>query len=155
MEHSYIGNTYVNALESLILSNPQSVVWGGDYADNDKGYKSNVYMRCHDKLKVTPPSDVGSIKSANFVVNHTKKTFVDKSKTPKDNWGMRIHPLPLLTVEGNGRGGGDYFSDTLDANPTENEKLIGTWARDVISVEFKAPKGYKELKFGLVEEEEA
>jgi hypothetical protein len=37
-----------------------------------------------------------------------------------------MHPLPLLTAEGNGRGGGDIE----DAPP-----VIGSWARDVISVE--------------------
>jgi hypothetical protein len=45
--------------------------------------------------------------------------------------------LPLLTAEGNGRGGGDYRG--------ENENLIGSWARDIISVEMEIPDGYDEL----------
>ena len=34
MEHSYIGNSFVSAFESLIKNKPQRVVWAGDYADD-------------------------------------------------------------------------------------------------------------------------
>ena len=148
MEHSWCGNKYVNALEILILANPQRVVWAGGYADEDKGYKSNLFGRCDDKKKVNPPN-TDEVISAKYVVNHTKKVFVDKSKISRDNWNMRIHPLPLLTVEGNGRGGGDYHFD--EEKPTESEKMIGAWARDLISIEYEKPKGFKELEFDLVD----
>ena len=37
-----------------------------------------------------------------------KKEFVNKDTMPNnDDW--LVHPLPLLTCEGNGRGGGDYW----------------------------------------------
>ena len=52
------------------------------------------------------------------------------------NWGAKIHPLPLLTCEGNGRGGGDFSG--------ENE-FVGSWARDVVSIEFDAPEGFTEI----------
>ena len=39
---------------------------------------------------------------------------------------------------GNGRGGGDYYG--------ENEELVGTWARDVISIEKDKPNGYDEFE---------
>ena len=70
--------------------------------------------------------------------------YVDKNKVPKDasNWGWKLHPLPLLTCEGNGRGGGDFHG---------SNELIGTWARDVISVAAKKPKGFKELIFDVTE----
>ena len=54
MEHSYIGNNFVSAFESLIQDNPQRVVWAGDYADECKQRKSNIYDRCKDSLKVIP-----------------------------------------------------------------------------------------------------
>ena len=44
---------------------------------------------------------------------------------------MDLHPLSLLTAEGNGRGGGDYNGPNMD--------MVGTWARDVISMENEAP----------------
>jgi hypothetical protein len=53
---------------------------------------------------------------------------------------MKYHPLPLLTCEGNGRGGGDYRGDS---------PLIGSWARDIISVEEVKPEGFEELAFNL------
>ncbi len=90
--------------------------------------------------------------TAKYLVNHDKKEFVDKTKTPKDNDGWAVHPLPLLTCEGNGRGGGDFY-----INPEKkqgNVKLIGTWARDrigVVSKKSDIPKGYKEIIFDLVE----
>ena len=54
-----------------------------------------------------------------------------------------INPLPLLTALGNGRGGGDYSG-------TDEDK-VGIWARDVLSVEFNIPKGFKEFKVNFRE----
>jgi len=82
---------------------------------------------------------------AKYLVNHDKQEFVDKTKVPKDKEGWQIHPLPLLTCEGNGRGGGDFRGEN---------KLIGVWARNRISVVSKKsdiPKGFKELIFDVVE----
>ena len=42
-----------------------------------------------------------------------KKQFFDLWSVPYVG-GMRVHPLPLLTADGNGRGGGDYYC--LDMN---------------------------------------
>jgi hypothetical protein len=80
-----------------------------------------------------------------YLINHDKKQFVDKSKTPKDADGWQIHPLPLLTCEGNGRGGGDFRGES---------DLIGMWARNRISVATKKsdiPKGFEELIFDIKE----
>jgi len=68
--------------------------------------------------------------------------YVDKNKVPKDKEGWRIHPLPLLTCEGNGRGGGDYHGE--DPN-----HLIGRWARKRIMVQKTLPKNMKEIIFDL------
>jgi hypothetical protein len=142
MEHSYLGNNFVGSFESLILNNPERVIWAGDYADNCSQRKTNVYNRCKDNLKVNPST---GIFTARYVINHSKKTFVDKNKVPKDksNFNMKLHPLPLLTADGCGRGGGDFRGE----NP-----LIGTWARDIISVSSKKPFGFKELIFNVTEE---
>lgn len=35
MEHSYVGNDFVSAFETLIAHKPKYVVWAGDYADNE------------------------------------------------------------------------------------------------------------------------
>jgi len=142
MEHSWVGNDFVGTFESQIKNNPQRVVWAGDYAEPCEGRKNNLYKRCEDKTKVNPTEKVSFIESR-FIVNHTKKTFVDKQAIP-DKEGWKIHPLPLLTCEGNGLGGGDFGGEG-------NRKLVGSWARDVISVESKKPKGFKAVKFNLFE----
>lgn len=139
MEHSWVENPFVGAFETLIFNNPQRVVWGGDYAEPCKGRKTNISDRCLEKLKVKPNLE----KTGNYIVNHSKNIFVDKRKVI-NNDGWKIHPLPLLTCEGNGQGGGDFFGE--DPN-----NLIGSWSRDLISVETKRPKDFTELLFDLVE----
>lgn len=145
MEHSYIDNTFVEAFETLIEGNPQRVVWAGDYADEDKGMATNVYSRCKDSLLASPSGKVKA--SSKFIINHSKKQFVDKDRVPEmsADWadGMKIHPLPLLTCEGNGRGGGDFRG--------EEKNLVGAWARDVISIDKVVPDGFNEITFDLDE----
>ena len=148
MEHSWAKNPFVRAFENLIHKNPQHVVWGGDYAEQCKGRKSNVYDRCKESLEVKPETTLTD-KDTRFVINHTKKMYVDKTIVPKDNDGWQIHPLPLLTCEGNGMGGGDFRINR--ETQQGNVSLIGTWARDLISVDSEKPNGYNELVFDLVE----
>lgn len=95
------------------------------------------------------PSVLPTMSSYPWLVNHDKGLVVDKRKVPKDSGGWRIHPLPLLTVEGNGRGGGDFREDR-EGNQG-NFKLIGSWARDRISLSKTLPKGFTKLDFNIVE----
>lgn len=60
-----------------------------------------------------------------WLINDDKKLFIDLWDLPCVD-GYRVHPLPLLTAEGNGRGGGDYSG--LDM------ALVGSWSRDFIRV---------------------
>jgi hypothetical protein len=149
MEHSWLTNNFVRAFESLIFKNPQRVIWGGDYADPCSGRKTNTYDRCNEKNKVRPTTTLTD-KDCRFVINHSKKLFVDTTKVPKitakwaDGEDYRIHPLPLLTSNGNGQGGGDFRGE--DPN-----KLVGSWARHLVSVDDTAPLGYKEIEFNLIE----
>jgi hypothetical protein len=144
MEHSWMKNPFVKAFENLIVDNPQRVVWAGDYADEeavqtcvtDRGTIENVnlYFLCEDNTKVKPKK---GRKTHRYVINHSKKEFVDKDNCPKDSDGWQIHPLPLLTCEGNGRGGGDFRG---------SNDYVGLWARDIISVGSSVPDGFEEIK---------
>jgi len=147
MEHSYIGNDVVEEVELLLAEGgawyKTRLVWAGDYADPEPGTKENLYdiygentrkpMKMCSKLKDIECTEL------RYIVNHTKKEFVDKDRVIKackeDDY--KIHPLPLLTEEGNGQGGGDY-------RKTEDKRL-GTWARNVISMEKNLPEGYTEI----------
>ena len=144
MEHSWLGNKFVGAVESVLLKNPQIVVWAGDYAEPCNKGGANVYTRCKDdETRVSPKDVLPQSVRASFIVNHTTKEFIDKRKVPSIK-GWRIHPLSLMTCEGNKSGGGDFYGD--DPN-----KLVGSWARNLISIERKQPEGYKEVFFNLVE----
>jgi hypothetical protein len=137
MEHSWIPNNFVRAFESLILNNPKRVVWAGDYADPVMEETVNTFDLCEDLNKVKPKQKV-KLSESRYIVNHTKLEYVDKQAVG-NNDGWRIHPLPLLTCEGNGRGGGDYEGG-------HGEEYVGTWARDVISVQGNKPDGYTQIK---------
>lgn len=102
-----------------------------------------------------------------FILNWDKREFVSKRRVPRAHYGserpLAIHPLPLLTVEGNGRGGGDFHCDSADfaeggylsdrCGPRGNFALIGRWARDHISVSAHRPQGdeWAEIHFDLIE----
>ena len=135
MEHSYIGNEFVGVIENAILRNPSIVVWAGDYAED------KIYSACTESTEITSPAIV--VEEC-YIVNHTKKQFVDKSKVKADKYGWKIHHLPLLTCEGNGEGGGDFFGK-------DPKGLVGSWARDLISIESVKPEKFKEIVFNLKE----
>jgi hypothetical protein len=164
MEHSWIGNNFVGVVERLIAEGGSwfgtHIVWAGDYADTelDDGdmtdvnlydmFSKNLYdMFGENKIN---PKFKGRKPNYRYVINMDTKQFVDKKKVPVSNtWtnpktGKKvthhIHPLPLLTCEGNGRGGGDYWGE---------EEIVGSWARNRVTVSTKKPIGYEEIAFNL------
>ena len=164
MEHSWMRNDFVNTFEKLLSPRGQfakkRIVWAGDYADGEAGltYQNqegrpqevNLYELCEDNNQIEPKKVNRS--RYQFIFNHTTKQFVDKTKVPVTDywtdkngkkWPFTIHPLPLLTCEGNGRGGGDFRGD--------EKGQVGVWARHSISVGNKVPKGYTEFIFDLTE----
>lgn len=154
MEHSWLTNKMMLCVERLLTPGGEwhktPIVWAGDYADPIVGER-NYFDLCtegvdgeHVGQKLIPkPLTKKEAKEFQFIVNHTKKEFVDKAKVPSiDGW--QIHPLSLLTAQGNGRGGGDFRND--------KNKFVGRWATDIISVEKEVPKGYKEIKPNFVED---
>jgi hypothetical protein len=138
-EHSYIGNPFVSTFEHFLTPEgmfyKSRVVWAGDYANNEEGSDKNLNSIINDypekSFHVITNQQMKTTEDYRYIINHTKKQYVDKKKN-------KYHPLPLLTAEGNGRGGGDYYG--ID------EKKIGSWARDVISSEKEKPEDYEELE---------
>lgn len=136
MEHSYIGNHFVEAVEQLLMPtgawHKASIVWAGDYADHEAGAEENLYTLAETELK---PESKPRPLEFHYLVNYTKREVVDLNTIEKDEdeYGFRIHPLPLLTCEGNGRGGGDFHGQ---------DARIGTWARDSIGIEEGIPEGF-------------
>jgi hypothetical protein len=171
MEHSWVGNGFVNVVEELISEggawHGDRIVWAGDYADPEprktKRYKDKYDGKMKTRklnlwdlidkdvdpaMKIQPAG--GTIKNFKYLVNLDTKEFVDYSKIPLsdvveedgEEWPFIINPLPLLTCEGNGRGGGDFHKE---------HSLVGKWARQRVVTTNTKPEGYKEIKFNLYE----
>ena len=128
-EHSYIGNNFMKVVENVIgpsgMFYRSRIVWAGDYADKEPDSEKNLNSMCEAKDPFEYKFEYkGPLVSYPYIVNHTKKVYVKKNQ-------HGLHPLSILTAEGNGRGGGDYDGP--------NREMVGTWARDVISMENEAP----------------
>ena len=142
MEHSYQEEPFMNAIEHILsvygMFYKSRIVWAGDYSTHEEYDEytkktQNLYNIAHEEHPINKKKrlELTTLKSLPYIVNHSKKVFVDKTKENE------IHPLPLLVSEGNGQGGGDYYG--------KNEELCGTWSRDIISMESIIPEGYTEL----------
>lgn len=146
MEHSYLKNKMMLCVEALLIEGGEwhktPIVWAGDYSDPVRN-ELNYYNMCdstdegeHVARELIPtPLTAKQANEFRFIVNHTKGQFVDKKKV-KSVDGYKIHPLSLLTSSGNGRGGGDLRGEN---------KAVGNWAGDIISIEKEIPEGFYEI----------
>lgn len=153
MEHSYIGNSLMNAIEGLLIPGgpwyKSRIVWAGDYADAEcepgmvgDEERPNLYSSMRKEGKKISPPGLSVHPAYHYLTNHTQHTVVDLNTIEPDAYGFRVHPLALLTAEGNGRGGGDFRGDATH---------VGTWARDVIALEDHIPEGYTLQRIPFVE----
>lgn len=138
MEHSYIGNNFVETICSEILEHPMRVAWVGDYADDvvdENKYKDIPNIKRFLEIErdesdvYNKPNEVeDNVSSINYyILNHTKKEYICMYVYTFEN-NTNIHPLPLLTSIGNGEGGGDYHGTS--------EELCGNWCGDVIECNY-------------------
>ena len=168
MEHSWWDVELPNAVAEKLYREPAYLWWMGDYAvDKYRGEDGNYYpypdadpvLLCAYNAAhgedaapeiVTSP-DVFKL-DGRVLCNHTRRIFLDcdeyhtalKGLGEWAEYGWVVHPLPLLTAVGNGKGGGDYFADS-------DKESVGSWAGDVISVENEAPEGYAEVAYSFYE----
>jgi hypothetical protein len=84
-------------------------------------------------ISSTPISDGPDL---NYIINLDKEEFVDLRNCPSDQDDWVIHPLPLLTCSGNGRGGGDFRGDN---------DYVGFWAGDRIASSPEKPENFTEI----------
>lgn len=151
MEHSYIGNSFTETVLKQLLNKPARLAWVGDYAEpedveNELAEKF-IKIENNDEPYRKKPKKVGAMENSAMLVfiNHSKKEYIDITyyilKNGADRYGCIIHPIPLLTAIGNGKGGGDYRG--------KNEDIVGRWACDVIEartwIDTTKYKDYKEI----------
>lgn len=147
-EHSWMRNDFCNGVIEQIWDHPARVAWVGDYACEDYdfdfrgGYTKRIYEYAWQGRDIEVAFDrMPHVHMAGYLVNHTKGVYLDVAKYVKASifmpkWGGHewwcIHPLPLLTCIGNGRGGGDYHGTNMDK--------VGSWAMDVIEYTLDADR---------------
>lgn len=143
MEHSYIGNSFVNVVCNYIVDNAVKLWWCGDYAkaedfENEKEFKriyDYAWKDEEDKEEGTtipePNTDFDWSKQWYFV-NETKKEFVKMPVVKNEEYDWTYNCVSLLTAAGNGRGGGDYWREDM-------QSVVGCWAGDVVYLTLKKP----------------
>lgn len=175
MEHSYIGNNFVNAVYSLIWRQPKVIAWIGDYSfpysDNkDEPYEQklplDVFSQLYDavmdarkgqgdvqKIHPAPLENNTENVKGRYLINHSQRQYIDMGEYAEaQSWfdgnpwdPWCIDPLPLLTACGNGRGGGDYH----DCYPDYDK--VGTWALNLLEYNDSFPETYEKVTFGFTE----
>ena len=84
-----------------------------------------------------------------YLLNFTKKEFVDLTKLPVNKGGYIVHPMPILLAGGNGQGGGDY-----DPVNDHDSKYVGSWVGSVIGYVLskdEIPNDFMEIEPGFKE----
>lgn len=136
-DHASQDSLYTVAMKVKLFHKPHLVVWAGDYADPEPGTEKCLYESAR-RGKLEYGKVIRRAQKLyprmHYLVNHTKQVYFDYKLIEPDTLGIRLDPLPILTNESNGRGGGDYFGD--------NKEQAGIWARDLISIEETIPEGY-------------
>lgn len=169
-EFSWVGNSLSDFIASRLFKNKGRVAWVGDYAkmrdsdDNDTVVK-NINFLCRNGILT-----IGKVNKlyhsawdidlsnkwqvadfdfkGKFILNHDKRQFLDCDKylqNSKDKDGWILSPLAMLTAIGNGKGGGDFFSD--DAEMMDN---IGIWAWHKLEIVDYKPT-WREVEFKFIE----
>lgn len=163
MEHSYLDNTYLRAVEQTILNNSSRVVWVGDYAPDvfDQSgqltLSHNEFMRIYKfcwtddgkegnfnvKIDVGEFDEYCKFYENKYLINHTRHEFIDYTNyisqyILKDRYIP--NPLSLLTNIGNGQGGGDYWGSFNDYVMN-----AGYWTYDELEISSNYPEKYTEL----------
>ena len=183
MEHSYIGNSVMNAVFGKIKDHPLRIAWIGDYSDEQAGDEyehklmrtafmriyDTVYGDDRDKHLIQPdpmPFDLTS--TGWYLVNHTRRQYItmdayiarNKWKESWKDWKTgKVEEYdmcinPLSLLTACGNDRG--CGDYHAGYPDYNK--VGTWAFDQIELTRKKPVKYQEVMYSFTEqykEEEA
>ena len=143
MEHSYVGNNFVNVVANEIVENPAQLYWLGDYAEASDFSSPTMYKRVYGYAWERERGDRTTVENANeefnwqinwYYINKTKKQFLLMPK--EGDWIFT--PISLLTAIGNGRVGGDYHREN---------SMVGYWAGDKVYLSMAKPdeKKYSDI----------
>ena len=152
LEHSWIGNKWVDFIANCIYKQRCKVAHIGDYANSEEDgeFEDDIYSMRNDKKyekKYNEPEDKFDYKNK-YLVNHTSKEYIDLNKymgenLDHDEWIM--NPITLLTAVGNGKGGGDYPENYPDSD------YIGLWTWSEIELTDSIPTDYVEVMYDFID----
>jgi len=178
MEHSWIGNDFVNAVYSRILNKPRRIAWIGDYSDDDyetcgeaytKHFGLKDFMKCYshvwkdeDEKESIPPSmytpeDLSLINDKTkemYLVNHDRKEYLDLGSyiercTVKDGNWVGWCVNPLPLLTACGNGRGGGDFHCNDTNIGHEQ--VGIWAFDELELTSAIPDSYQECTYTFME----
>ena len=157
LEHSWWQNSFVNAFSEFLYNEPSRVAWVGNYANEPDDFNfqncSAFYVPHYGEIWGDSISAIGVTSTdftldGKFLFNHDTKQFVDLDEykaASVDKHGWCIHPLPLLTAVGNGRGGGDFHEGNTGF------EFVSAWAWQLISIEDKPPDDFSKVDIRFIE----
>ena len=144
MEHSYIGNHFVDNILRTLFHNKGKLAWLGDYTVAEDDFEDDIIFKGALGLFISSDDDFRKrysrlTEDENFslegkiILNHSKKEYIIMSKyieiakeELESEDDLIVNPIPLLTASSNGRGGGDYRG--------VNEDYCGLWCGNIIEV---------------------
>ena len=155
MEHSFWNHPFCVAVAASLYYSPKKVAWVGDYATTTEIEEAGINVRVWHKLaRISKPlieNNVFNMDKPKFLINNTKKVYVDLEKYKKESASELqydiINPIPLLTAIGNDRGGGDFHKKSVKSGYDK----VGTWAYNEIYLADEVPEGYTEEEVAFVE----
>ena len=95
MEHSYVGNDFVNAVLTAIRGNRARIAWIGDYSDSPyedaystklpfekfERYYNDTWGKYRDKYNVNLTSEsVMTMNSGGWLINHSQKIYINMAE---------------------------------------------------------------------------
>ena len=113
MEHSFVGNNFVNVIANDLVDNPAQLYWCGDYAEPSDFRSESMFKRIYGYAWARKVKYRTILENCNeefdwsadwYFINVTKKKYILMPK--EGDWVF--NPISLLTAIGNGRGGGDH-----------------------------------------------
>ena len=156
-EHSWWLNPFVNSFAHRLFNEQKRVCWVGDYAqDDDFNFPINTAIHTPnyeeiwgDTVELHSSESVDFTLDGKFLINYDTMQFLDLSEYKmlslgKDCW--ILHPLPLLTAVGNGRGLGDFHEGYIGF------EFVGIWAWHLLSICDHIPLDFDKINIIFKEE---
>ena len=181
MEHSYIGNKFVNAVLTQLWKHPMKVAWIGDYSNDEYGDPYEVklpheeFMRYYgiawgkdeQDYRIHPKARcVVGLKSSAFLVNHTQKCYIDLAEYIRQNKWTTAGSWNNGVLDPNDTwemcinplplltacGNGRGGGDYHECYPDYDK--VGIWAFDLIECTDVRPEGYEKYEPCFTEQRE-